>query len=154
MNEKVTPEELVKALRCSAIPHETCTGCPYDRAESLEPIKERFPGNEVDLQETDSDGLYHFCDVDRIALDAADMIEAATEKQKTCPLCHDAYMEIEACNFTVAISDIIPMPEINLTTDEKEENARPPFPALIIGNVDEGQDFLPIEFCPFCGRKL
>ena len=71
-------KEIIRALRCAATPYETCTGCPYDRAESLEPIKERFPGNEVALPETDSDGLYHFCDVDKIALDAADRLEELT----------------------------------------------------------------------------
>ena len=152
MNEKVTPEELVKALRCSSLPWggkdetETCKDCPY--------LTKEEPTAEFMSAANKTDGMIWGCDIDRIALDAADMIEAATEKQKTCPLCHGAYMETEACNFTVAISDIIPMPAINLTTGEKEENARPPFPALIIGNVDEGQDFLPIEFCPFCGRKL
>ena len=89
MNEKVTPEELVKALRCSALPmhdpYEKCIGCPYDMAEDpdefFRELKEIVDGKII-LPKVQSDGMHHYCDVDRIALDAADMIEEFEKRMK------------------------------------------------------------------------
>ncbi len=88
MNEKkVSSEELCKALRCAATPFEKCTECPYDSTESLEDFKERFPDDNIIPPEADCDGMYHFCDVDRIALDAAERIEEL-EKRLVKALCN------------------------------------------------------------------
>ena len=134
MNEKVTPEELGNALRCAASLKigRVCEDCRYSR--------NGFTGA--------------YCDTLQMCRDAADMVEAIAENMKPCSLCHGSHAHTDDDLFDIQIGEIIPMPAINLTTGEKEEKARPPFPALIIGSGDEGQDFLPIEFCPICGRKL
>ena len=58
--EKITMEEIARALRCSATDgHKECEGCRY-RVEYYNPI--------------DQDHICDACDVDRIALDAARML--------------------------------------------------------------------------------
>ena len=58
--EKITLEEVARALRCSATAgHKECRECPYR-------IDEYVPGA--------PDHIYDACDVDRIALDAARML--------------------------------------------------------------------------------
>ena len=89
MNEKVTPEALVKALRCSASPidghYDNCKGCPYDMAEDPDEFfreLEEIVDGKIVLPNVQSDGMHHYCDVDRIALDAADMIEEFEKRMK------------------------------------------------------------------------
>lgn len=61
------PEELVKALRCTATPGPTgdCEMCPYYRRENLnDELKEKLG--------TDT---WTSCDIDKVGMDAADQIE-------------------------------------------------------------------------------
>ena len=60
-------EDIVRALRCSATVHETvdCTGCPYL-------LEETVP---EDMAEALGSKLFLSCDVDQVALDAAEMLE-------------------------------------------------------------------------------
>lgn len=67
MEHQVTPEVLAAALRCSAAEdvHEThCETCPYYVVEDLSGEEAAFFGEK-----------WATCDVDRMALDAAAMIE-------------------------------------------------------------------------------
>ena len=67
-NSRVTPAALAAALRCSAAPpapERDCDGCPYY-------VTEGVPDELVD-QFGDT---WTYCDVERMARDAADMIES------------------------------------------------------------------------------
>lgn len=59
--------ELIRALRCTATPYSKCRGekCPYGNMERLEPEVQKAVGR----------GFWFSCDVDRIALEAADRLE-------------------------------------------------------------------------------
>lgn len=62
-------DQIVWALRCTAkTGYRDCTGCPYLLEEALEELGE------------DEDWLA--CDVDRIALDAANLLEQDGEEDK------------------------------------------------------------------------
>ena len=67
----MTDKEIIQALRCTSTPgslHEDCTGCPYYRKEQLdEELKEKLG---VDT--------WPSCDIDKVGLDAADLIERLT----------------------------------------------------------------------------
>ncbi len=66
-NSRVTPAVLAAALRCSAAPpapERDCDGCPYCVTESAPAEYVAQLGN-----------MWTWCDVDRMARDAADMIE-------------------------------------------------------------------------------
>lgn len=60
-------EDIVRALRCSATYNEAvdCTGCPYLMEETLT----------EDMAQIVGDKLWMSCDCDRMALDAAEMLE-------------------------------------------------------------------------------
>lgn len=61
-----SPEQVVRALRCTAsvcVTGELCEECPYNRFVSY------------------GHGIYMNCDVDQIALDAADLIESLTAQK-------------------------------------------------------------------------
>ena len=77
-----------------------------------------------------------------------------TQKQKWCPYCRRTHWQTDDKLFDVSIAEVTPMPAINLMTGEVAKDAKPPFYAMIIGDEEVGQDFLPISFCPICGRKL
>lgn len=68
MDKVVKPEEIVQALRCvsaSGSPTGNCEKCAYYRREQLEgELKEKL--------ETDT---WASCDIDKVGMDAADMIE-------------------------------------------------------------------------------
>lgn len=88
------------------------------------------------------------------------------QERVTCPYCHPPYKEIKtefdddsAYIRAVHVTQITPLPAINLTTGEKDSFADPPFHELMIVRkwVDEPwreEDGLVIQFCPWCGRKL
>ena len=77
MNKRL--EEVIKALRCSATPggSENCAGCPYlviERVSDEDVAKCGFsPGAE-----------FESCNTDRIALDAAGMLEAMQADLRRC----------------------------------------------------------------------
>ena len=84
---RVESGEIIRALRCSSNPmkDERCNGCPYEGAEDIEELRrelEEACGGPVVLPVTQSDGLHHYCDVDRIAQDAADRIEELERKEE------------------------------------------------------------------------
>lgn len=81
------PEDIIKALRCSAMPDEhDCTGCPYSRLEILSgEDAERFGASELE-----------YCDVDKIALDAAYLLEAYRATNHTPEECAAAFEELAA----------------------------------------------------------
>lgn len=81
------PEAIIKALRCSATPGEhDCTGCPYLLKEKLnEELAEKFGCEEVES-----------CDVDKIALDAAELLEAYRSTNHTPEECAAAFEELAA----------------------------------------------------------
>ena len=78
---RVESGEIIEALRCSAtpIPKGTdclkhCKGCPYDYTEK--------PGK-FEMFLAEKDGLLHGCDVDRMAMDAAERIEELEKRVLT-----------------------------------------------------------------------
>ena len=64
-------KEIVQALRCTSTPgglHEDCTGCPYYRKEQLD----------AELKEKLGVDTWPSCDVNKVGMDAADLIERLT----------------------------------------------------------------------------
>lgn len=63
-----TPEEIVKALRCTSTAGNTCRkdACPYFYRTDRDEFGNVYPR---------PDDWFDSCDVDRISLDAADLIE-------------------------------------------------------------------------------
>lgn len=82
----MTDKEIVQALRCTSTPgslHEDCTGCPYYRKEKLD----------AELKEKLGVDTWPSCDVNKVGMDAADLIERMTaenavlrEKQRWIPV--------------------------------------------------------------------
>ena len=82
----MTGQEIVQALRCTSTPgslHEDCTGCPYYRKEKLD----------AELKEKLGVDTWPSCDVNKVGMDAADLIERLTaenaalrEKQRWIPV--------------------------------------------------------------------
>lgn len=69
----MTTEEIIQALRCTSTPgglHEDCTGCPYYRKEQLD----------AELKEKLGVDTWPSCDVNKVGMDAADLIERLTEE--------------------------------------------------------------------------
>ena len=67
----MTDKEIVQALRCTSTPgslHEDCTGCPYYRKEKLD----------AELKEKLGVDTWPSCDVNKVGMDAADLIERLT----------------------------------------------------------------------------
>lgn len=67
----MTGKEIVQALRCTSTPgslHEDCTGCPYYRKEQLD----------AELKEKLGVDTWPSCDVNKVGMDAADLIERLT----------------------------------------------------------------------------
>ena len=67
----MTWQEIVQALRCTSTPgslHEDCTGCPYYRKEQLD----------AELKEKLGVDTWPSCDVNKVGMDAADLIERLT----------------------------------------------------------------------------
>ena len=63
--------DIVQALRCTSTPgslHEDCTGCPYYRKEKLA----------AELKEKLGVDTWPSCDVNKVGMDAADLIERLT----------------------------------------------------------------------------
>lgn len=79
-------KEIVQALRFTSTPgglHEDCTGCPYYRKEQLD----------AELKEKLGVDTWPSCDVNKVGMDAADLIERLTaenaalrEKQRWIPV--------------------------------------------------------------------
>lgn len=65
-------EEIVKALRCvSSAGHEAgCESCSYYRAEYIP----------EDMRETFGSDVLYSCDIDRVGLDGADLIQHLTDR--------------------------------------------------------------------------
>lgn len=67
----MTDEEIIQALRCTSTPgglYEDCTGCPYYRKEQLD----------AELKEKLGVDTWPSCDVNKVGMDAADIIERLT----------------------------------------------------------------------------
>lgn len=67
----MTDEKIIQALRCTSTPgslHEDCTGCPYYRKEQLD----------AELKEKLGVDTWPSCDVNKVGMDAADIIEHLT----------------------------------------------------------------------------
>lgn len=76
------------------------------------------------------------------------------DKEKDCPVCKGTEVCTEDDLYDVGMVMITPLPAVNLTTGEKEGTVKPPYYALSIGCDDQSKDYFPIEYCPWCGRKL
>ena len=64
-------KEIVQAMRCTSTPgglSEDCTGCPYYRKEQLD----------AELKEKLGVDTWPSCDVNKVGMDAADLIERLT----------------------------------------------------------------------------
>lgn len=58
------------------------------------------------------------------------------------------------CDGEAYITKLTPLPAIDLMTGKMAEAADPSFFAIRIQSDDMGEDFVPIRFCPKCGREL
>lgn len=82
-------------------------------------------------------------------------VRSSVERQaKDCPFCGDhARAMVTWRGAPAELRRIEPLPVLNLTTGEKDDSADPPYMAIAIDGED-GEDYLAIEFCPFCGKNL
>ena len=83
--------EIVQALRCTSTPgslHEDCTGCPYYRKEKLD----------AELKEKLGVDTWPRCDVNKVGMDAADLIESLTAENA------DLGKEIEWKDMVIALA--------------------------------------------------
>lgn len=74
----MTDKEIIQALRCTSTPgglHEDCTGCPYYRKEQLD----------AELKEKLGVDTWPSCDVNKVGMDAADLIERLTAENVILP---------------------------------------------------------------------
>ena len=75
-----TDQDLIRGLRCSASAGEhPCEGCCWLMVEALPAELARELGIPEDF------GPWTSCDVDRMALEAADRLEALTQKRTAAP---------------------------------------------------------------------
>ena len=82
----MTDKETVQALRCTSTPgglHEDCTGCPYYRKEQLD----------AELKEKLGMDTWPSCDVNKVGMDAADLIERLTAENAKAVAERDALRE-------------------------------------------------------------
>ena len=87
----MTDKEIVQALRCTSTPgslHEDCTGCPYYRKEKLD----------AELKEKLGVDTWPSCDVNKVGMDAADLIERLTAENA------DLRKEIEWKDMVIALA--------------------------------------------------
>lgn len=81
------PEDIIKALRCSTTPGKhDCDGCPYL-------VIEKLSGEEAEIFGTSE---LESCDCDKIALDAAELLEAYRATRHTPEECAAAFEELDA----------------------------------------------------------
>ena len=69
-------EEIVRALRCTSSVHTEeidCSGCPYRTVEKLEGEDAALFGD-----------VFVSCEIDKIAMDAADALEELTKEEYKC----------------------------------------------------------------------
>ena len=66
--------------------------------------------------------------------------------EKRVPLETDYYGDISLCKMT-------PLPAIDLMTGEIAKTADPPYWSMEI-DCDGMEDFIRINYCPICGKKL
>ena len=79
----MTYKEIAQALRCTSTPgglHEDCTGCPYYRKEQLD----------AELKEKLGVDTWPSCDVNKVGMDAADLIERLTAENAEAEAERDA----------------------------------------------------------------
>lgn len=84
-----------------------------------------------------------------------DAAREKSEREKGCEYCTGYCKTFPThCDGEAYIAKLIPLPAIDLMTGEMEKTAAPPFFAIRIQSDDMGEDFVPIRFCPKCGREL
>ena len=87
----MTDEKIIQALRCTSTPgglYEDCTGCPYYRKEQLD----------AELKEKLGVDTWPSCDVNKVGMDAADIIERLTAENA------DLRKEIEWKDMVIALA--------------------------------------------------
>ena len=71
-----------------------------------------------------------------------------------CPICNGMNVCTEDELYDVGMVILTHLPAVNLITGEKIGTGKQPYYALSIGCDDQSKDYFPIEYCPWCGRKL
>ena len=87
----MTDKEIIRALRCTSTPgglQEDCTGCTYYRKEQLD----------AELKEKLGVDTWPSCDVNKVGMDAADIIERLTAENA------DLGKEIEWKNMVISLA--------------------------------------------------
>lgn len=84
-----------------------------------------------------------------------DALREKLEREKGCEYCTGQAKTFPThCDGEAEITKLTPLPAIDLMTGKMAETADPPFFAIRIQSDDMGEDFVPIRFCPKCGREL
>lgn len=84
-----------------------------------------------------------------------DAVREKSKREKGCEYCTGEYKTFPThCDGEAYITKLTPLPAIDLMTGETAETADPPFFAIRIQSDEMGEDFVPIRFCPKCGREL
>ena len=74
-----------------------------------------------------------------------------------CLYCAEPFESVRKISDTAEIVQIIPFPAVDLTTGEEYEAEKPFWAIRVIWatqGYDNEEDFIPIQYCPMCGRKL
>ena len=77
------------------------------------------------------------------------------QSKKGCEYCTGVVKTFPThCDGEAYITKLTPLPAIDLMTGEMADTADPPFFAIRTLSDENGEDFVPIRFCPKCGREL
>lgn len=95
-------------------------------------------------------------------LEAFSQVKRERETPETpggpCPFCRDDRPDsLGSDEMDVRITEITPCPAIDLGTGKQADKADPPYYAIGITLDDGGyqlEEFIPIRYCPKCGRRL
>lgn len=83
------------------------------------------------------------------------LLREKAEKEKGCEYCTGVVKTFPThCDGEAYITKLTPLPAIDLMTGETAKTADPPFFAIRIQSDEMSEDFVPIRFCPKCGREL
>lgn len=82
--------------------------------------------------------------------------QQGAEKSEPCEFCRPENPEpMEMDELEAKITQVTPFPAINLDTGEQTQKVDPPYYAIMVTGIDNGiEEFVPIRYCPKCGRRL
>lgn len=131
----MTDKEIIQALRCTSTPggpQEDCTGCTYYRKEQLD----------AELKEKLGVDTWPSCDVNKVGMDAADLIERLTAENVILP--DGQASAIESLRKEIEWKDMV------IALAQKEQAKAEAERDAIIEQIKERHDCLDCKHNDFC----